>query len=329
MRGAKHLDSLLHIFVILEVVLLASGLIIKVLDNGPLHYATYLALPTLKVVVFVVRELALERIKFSLGLGFVALEACHLAQGRQQFEALAVVAEVVLFHVSTKVGILLVGELELCGAGYVGMGGAVLHTVVEELGALLQVDEQVGHTVGRGYYIGRDAATVAHNASGSSAELVRQRVGQVHGQPVLKLVSLHTAARGYVVLARGELEYALVGQFATLLHKALAIGAAAHDEGAVVVLQGTARNFGCRGRALVGEHYDGQVGILCVEGGLVGVVELLHLAACGHHLAASGYEQVDGLDSLLEHPAGVVAQVKHKATGAPLLKVDQSTAYFV
>lgn len=97
MRGAKHLDSLLHIFVILEVVLLASGLIVKVLDNGPLHYATYLALPTLKVVVFVVRELALERIEFSLGLGFVALEACHLAQGRQQFEALTVVAEVVLF----------------------------------------------------------------------------------------------------------------------------------------------------------------------------------------------------------------------------------------
>lgn len=97
MRGAKHLDSLLHIFVILEVVLLASGLIIKVLDNGPFHYATYLAFPTLKVVVFVVCEFALERIEFSLGLGFVALEACHLAQGRQQFEALTVVAEVVLF----------------------------------------------------------------------------------------------------------------------------------------------------------------------------------------------------------------------------------------
>ena len=90
-----------------------------------------------------------------------------------------------------------------------------------------------------------------------------------------------------------------------MLHEALAEGAAADDGAAVVVLDGSGEDLGCRCRALVNEHYDGHV----LEGAAAVGGEVLALGVdtfgIDHELACR-QELVDHDDGRL-HVAATVA----------------------
>ena len=68
---------------------------------------------------------------------------------------------------------------------------------------------------------------------------------------------LDATAAGGVVACNGKTHYAAVAEFHRLLHKALAEGTPSHDGAAVVVLNGTGKDFAGTGTSLIHQHYDG------------------------------------------------------------------------
>ena len=120
--------------------------------------------------------------------------------------------------------------------------GILLHHTVEH-----QRISQAAVLVGLDDDVGRDAASVAYDAAAGGLEFVRQRVGDVsHGAVFIavRIVNrLHAAAAGGVVLGRSEFQLPAVRQGTNALHKALAEGASADDDGPVEVLEGAGHDF--------------------------------------------------------------------------------------
>ena len=145
------------------------------------------------------------------------------------------------------------------------MGIPIGGTIVGELVGDTEIAKKVGQTVVFHFHVGRDAAAVTHRASCSGVEHFREGVGQMHGRTVFKFVGLNAAAARYVVFARCDFQHTAEGHGARFLHKALSVGALTDDNGAVVILQRAARDFGRRSTAVVDEHGDGDVE---VEGAL-------------------------------------------------------------
>ena len=153
-------------------------------------------------------------------------------------------------------------------------------------------------------------------------------LGYISVVGVLVAQSLYASSRGYVVFGCGEFQLAVVWQrHVWYLHQTLAVGACAHDYGAVVVLQRSARYLAGAGCSLVDEHHDRHHGVERLYGGVVAAVGVLHLALHREQVAALGYEHIEYLKGFLHRTSAVVAQVEHQSLHALLLQVDECSAH--
>ena len=134
---AHHVHRTPHVAVGAETVFLAARIVVIGFNDGGLDHLAYLRFPADKVEILVVVEFLLECIQLFAGLGLIALETGHLAEGLEQAQALAVVAEVALLHETAEVGVLLRRERKLGGRVDARMLGTVADAVVEELLAVL------------------------------------------------------------------------------------------------------------------------------------------------------------------------------------------------
>ena len=280
-------------------------------------------------------QLLAQRLKLGFGVVVVSLEACQALQFLEYLLAHLVVCESALYHALLELLVVGIREFEVLGACHGGVGGYVVNLVVEhDVGCVhtREIEGDVGQRVGLHFDVGLDATAVAHDASGSCAELVSERVGHVLGYisvvGVLVAQSLYAASRGYVVFGCGELQLAVVWQrYVWYLHQTLAVGACAHDYGAVVVLQRSARYLAGAGCSLVDEHHDRHHGVERLYRSVVIAVGVLHLALHREQVAALRYEHVEYLQGFLYRTSAVVAQVEHQTLHALLLQVDKGTAH--
>ena len=241
---------------------------------------------------------------------------------------MAVVSKVFAPHKLGEISIFFICQAKLCGRGNRVVRIAVAHAIVCELVGGNQIGNKCRHAVFLYFNVRRDAAAVAHDAPGRRAELLGQRVGQMHGFAVLELVGLHAAPRRQVIACRGKFHRRVIRQFERLLHEALAVGALPHDDGAVVVLQRAARNFGGRGRTEVSQYDQGRGGIERVVSGFVFVIALLGLSFPAHYLLAARQEEVDRFHCLIDHAARIAAKVEYKGFRPLLFQVHDGAAHF-
>ena len=115
-----------------------------------------------------------------------------------------------------------------------------------------------------------------------------------------------------VVTRGGELDGAIIGQGQDGLHRALAEGLAANDDGAVVVLQRARDDFRGRGRAAVDQHHDGHAGHQITLLGIEIAFLAFFAAADGNHLAAVE-EGIRDFHRRVQYAARVVAEVDDNA----------------
>ena len=115
-------------------------------------------------------------------------------------------------------------------------GDIVYHIVEHHLGGVLtagtQIIGNVGQRVGAYFYIGRNAAAVAHDAPAGGVEYVGERVRNVLcclAAAALVVDGLDAAPAGYVILARGEFHLRVIRQVHRHLHQSLSISPCAQN----------------------------------------------------------------------------------------------------
>ena len=109
----------------------------------------------------------------------------------------------------------------------------------------------------------------------------------------------------------GERQPGVVGHVVDRLHQSLAKGGFAHNQRAIVVLQGARDDFRRRSRVAVDHHNNGE-GFAAVA--VAGGVHLVRIgaAALGDDALSLGEQMVAHLHGLAQQPAGVAAQVQHQ-----------------
>ena len=129
-------------------------------------------------------------------------------------------------------------------------------------------------------------------------------------------ILLDTTSAGRVITRCRQADGTAVGQDELLLHQRLAIGAASHDQTAVVVLQGSGENLAGAGAELIDEHCDLYILVLAcaIAPGLV-VVALVAAVNADDQLVG-GQELVGHAQGHLHKSAAVSAQVDHITLGA-------------
>ena len=110
------------------------------------------------------------------------------------------------------------------------------------------------------------------------------------------------------------------------LHDALAVGALAHDDRAVVVLQRAAGDLARGGRVAVDQHHHGHHRVYRLRRGAELLRHPFQLSAVGHHHPVARDEDVDQLHGLVLQSAAIVAQVEHQSLDALLAHVDDVVA---
>ena len=293
----------------------------------------YVVLVALQVALHVVVELGAQAVELGAGIVVVALEARQLLELVELLAAHGVVGEAARHHPPLEVGKVGVGQPELARRGYRRVGGNVVDHIVEHhlrrVGPI-EVEHDVGQRVGLHLHVGHDAPAVAHLASAERVEHVGQAVGNVLGvapAAVLVVHGLYAPPAGYVVLAGGELERAVVWQVHRHLHQALAIGARAEHHSAVEVLQRTGSDLAGAGRLAVDQHHYWHHRVNGLEPRLVLAVGLAQLAPRLHQHPALGHPHVYYLNGLGQRAAAVAPEVEHEALGPLPLQVDEGAAH--
>ena len=302
-------------------------------DVGPQRFLNDV-LVTVELIFQVMAELALQGLKFRLGVLVVPFELHHLFQALHVFPAFRVILEAALKHALPELLIVGVGDFERPCRSYRRVAADVIHLVfVHHLrgvhAAGTQVIDDVRQRVGLHDDVGRDAPAVAHRTAVERAELMRQRVGDVlRISAVVAVVDgLYAPPAGNVVFAGGQLHLRIVWQVQRQLHQALAVGARAHHHGAVEVLQGAAGNLARRCRVAVNEHHHGHHRVDGLHRGLVGMVGALHLAAVLNHGDAFFHEHVHQAGRLRLAAPAIAAKVEHKGLHALVLHLDERAAH--
>ena len=158
---------------------------------------------------------------------------------------------------------------------------------------------------------------------------VRAALGRVVDHDVRHdALGLNGLAARRVVARRGDLQRRVRAERAHGLHRTLAERLAAHDGGALVVLQRTGNDFAGRGRAFVDQHHHrhglerrGQAlerigpapAHVIFRTGLVDRLAFFDLAVGGHHRRAFGQESRRHRHGRIQQAARIVAQIQHDA----------------
>ena len=259
---AQHLQCLLYGLVATQLLAASSPLVVVAPHDVVGHVGFYLFPGVEHVVAQVAGEFGLQGLEFCPGSFHVPFTGGDFPQQFQHLVTSSVVGEPLLADEVYELLVFLVRESECAGSRYRVVSLYILCTEVEERVAVGQVIDNGGQCVGRNHDVRLDASSIAHLASPTGVEQVREAVGQGFGRPVrvqvAVIVRLDAPAAGYVVAAGGNLQVATVGQGAYGLYDALAVGTAAHYDRPVHVLQRTAQDFCGRGSASIYQDDDGH-----------------------------------------------------------------------
>ena len=204
-----------------------------------------------------------------------------------------------------------------------------VHGEVEERVAGQQLLEELGVPVVLHDDVGSDPALGVHGAPGVRVKdgAIGRRVGRsiagfgagdgvgiarVHVREQVAVVPLDPAA-GRGVVARGrQREARAVGERVDALDEALAPRALAHDQPAVVVLDGPGHDFGSRRRAAIDQNDEGLVEVGAVARGEVLLRRGSGPALCVDDHRALRDEDVGDVHSLFEDAARIAPQVEQE-----------------
>ena len=121
--------------------------------------------------------------------------------------------------------------MELSGRCNLRMGSHIVCLIVEHHFRrvhTVEIEGDVGQGVGFDFQVGHDAASIPHLPSVAGMEHVCEAVGNALGiapSGMFIVDGLHTASAGDVILARGDLHIAVIGQVEGSLHQSLPVRA--------------------------------------------------------------------------------------------------------